>query len=268
MPRTNVDGIDLEYETRGSGEPIVFLHHGAGVDWFDPLRDAPALSGRFRTITYHRAGYERSGPLVPPLTFATEAATFAGFVDRLGVDRVHVVGHSASACIAIEIGLSAAERVRSLVLLEPALMAVPSAPEVPRALELYRAGRTGEAVDTFLLGTCGPAAGPVLDRMVPGSRARAVANAPTFFGHELPALRQWSFGPERARDLRVPVLAVLGETSDVRFNERNKLLRQWVPHAEPFALTGAGHLLHLENLNDMAEGLAAFVARHSSSGAP
>jgi hypothetical protein len=29
-------------------------------------------------------------------------------------------------------------------------------------------------------------------------------------------------------------------------------------------LAGAGHLLHLENLSGMAEGLAAFVARHAS----
>ena len=61
MPRADVNGIDLEYVTRGRGEPIVFVHHGAGVDWFDPLRDDPTLSDRFCTITYHRAGYEGSG---------------------------------------------------------------------------------------------------------------------------------------------------------------------------------------------------------------
>lgn len=264
MPRADVNGIDLEYVKHGSGEPIVFVHHGAGVDWFDPLRDHPSLSDRFCTITYHRAGYESSGPLIPPLTFAGEAATFRAFITQLGLDRVHVVGHSASACMAIEIALSAADRVQSVALLEPALMAVPSPPEVPHALELFRSGQTAEAVETFLLGTCGPANGAVLDRNLPGTRARAVANAPTFFAHELPALRQWSFDGGRARGLRAPVLAVLGERSDERFRQRQRLVLEWVPHAEPFVLAGAGHLLHLENLSGMADGLAAFVGGHTS----
>jgi 3-oxoadipate enol-lactonase len=264
MPRADVNGIDLEYVKRGSGEPIVFVHHGAGVDWFDPLRDDPTLSDRFCTITYHRAGYEGSGSLIPPLTFAGEAATFRAFVTQLGLDRVHVVGHSASACMAIEFALSAADRVQSVTLLEPALMAVSSPPEVPRALELFRSGQTEEAVDMFLLGTCGPANGDVLDQMLPGTRTRAVANAPTFFAHELPALRQWSFDGGRARGLRAPVLAVLGERSDVRFRQRQRLLLEWLPHAEPFVLARAGHLLHLENLSGMADRLAAFVGRHAS----
>ena len=123
------------------------------------------------------------------------------------------------------------------------------------------------AVETFLLGTCGPANGAVLDRILPGTRTRAIANAQTFFAHELPALRRWSFDSGRARRLRAPVLAVLGERSDVRFRQRQQLLVECVPHAEPFVLAGAGHLLHLENLRGMAERLAGFVGSHASGAA-
>jgi pimeloyl-ACP methyl ester carboxylesterase len=68
----------------------------------------------------------------------------------LGLPRAHVVGHSASACLVLQFALDVPDRVRSLALLEPALMAVPSPPEVPRALELYRAGDIAAAVDTCM----------------------------------------------------------------------------------------------------------------------
>jgi 3-oxoadipate enol-lactonase len=142
-------------------------------------------------------------------------------------------------------------------------LAVPSPPEVPRALELYRAGELTTAVDTFLRGTCGPQYRAVLEEAIPGAVDQALADADTFFGHELPALRQWTFGPDEARRVRQPVLAVVGEKSDARFQQRQKLLLEWMPNVEPFVLAGAGHLLHLQNPSGMAAGLVAFFGRHS-----
>ena len=118
------------------------------------------------------------------------------------------------------------------------------------------------AVETFLRGTCGLNARTVLEKKIPGAIQQAVADADTFFRHELPALRQWSFGPEEARAIKQPVLAVLGENSDSRFQQRQKLLLDWLPNVQPFVLADAGHLLHLENPGGLAEGLAAFFARH------
>ena len=69
-----------------------------------------------------------------------------------------------------------------------------------------------------------------------GAVDQALADADTFFDHELPALRQWSFGPEEARRVRQPVLAVVGEKSDARFQQRQKLLLEWLPNVEPFVL--------------------------------
>ena len=203
-----------------------------------------------------------SSRLAAPLTFSQEAANFRALTRHLGLERAHVVGHSASGCIALQIALEIPDSVHSLALLEPALLAVPSPPEVPRALELYRAGETAAAVDTFIRGTCGPDYRAVLEKAIPGAVDQALADADTFFRHELPALRQWSFGPDEARRVRQPVLAVVGEKSDSRFYQRQQLLLEWLPNVEPFVLPGAGHLLHLENPGGMADGLAAFLARH------
>jgi pimeloyl-ACP methyl ester carboxylesterase len=262
MNRASLDDVELEYEIRGSGEPVVLVHHGAGADWFQPLMEEPALVGRFRLVRYHRAGYGGSGNLIPPLTFSQEAAHFRLLMRHLRIPRAHVVGHSASGCMALQMAIDAADCVHSLALLEPALMAVPSPPEVPQAMQLYREGEKTTAVATFLRGTCGERSHVVLDSVVPGALDQALADADTFFGHELPALRQWSFGPDEARLITQPVLAVIGEQSDSRFEQRQKILLDWLPNVEPFVLPRAGHLLFLENRSDFGRGVADFLDRH------
>ena len=98
--------------------------------------------------------------------------------------------------------------------------------------------------------------------MAPGWFEQAVAALDTSFQVELPALGHWSFTEEMARRITQPVLAVVGAESGPPAWESNALLRKWVPQAEQFVLEGATHGLHLQNPRGMAEGLAAFLARH------
>jgi pimeloyl-ACP methyl ester carboxylesterase len=262
MHRAVLGDIELEYDRIGSGEHVVLIHHGAGPDWFAPLCDERALSERYCLVRYHRQGYAASSPTAGQLTFSREADSFRALMQDLGIHRAHIVGHSASGCLCLQIALDATEIVHSVVLLEPALMAVPSPPEVPRALELYRAGDKETAVETFLRGTCGRHARSILEKAIPGALEQALAGADTFFGHELPALRQWQFGPDEAGRITQPVLAVVGENSDARFHQRHELLLDWLPDVEPFVLHNAGHLLFFENRFDLARGMAHFFARH------
>lgn len=44
MQRASIDGIQLEYEIHGAGEPVVLIHWGVCATWAEPLLDAPALS--------------------------------------------------------------------------------------------------------------------------------------------------------------------------------------------------------------------------------
>jgi len=49
------------------------------------------------------------------------------------------------------------------------------------------------------------------------------------------------------------------------WSERQEMLLNWLPKAESFVLAGATHLLHVQNPQGVAEGLAAFLARHRIS---
>jgi pimeloyl-ACP methyl ester carboxylesterase len=265
LERASVDGADLEYELRGSGEPVVLIHNGVGADWYRQLAREQALAG-YRVLLYHRAGYAGSSRPSGAIDLAREAAHCRLLMRRLGIERAHVVGHSSSAMIALRLARDAPEAVSSLALLEPALLAVPSPPQVRQAVEVYRSGRKEQAIDVFLRGTCGEDYRAALDRAVPGAFAQAVDDADRFFGEELPALREWAFGPAEAARIGQPVLAVLGAASGDVHRRRHQLLLEWLPRAEPFVLPDAGHLLHVQNPRGMAEGLASFFGRHPIDG--
>jgi pimeloyl-ACP methyl ester carboxylesterase len=259
--RADVDGTRLEYRVGGSGEPVVLIHNGVGVDWYRDLAREPSLAG-YRVLVYHRAGYAGSGPATGAMDLGREAAQLRALLRHLGIARAHVVGHSSSGLIALRLALDAPEAVHSLVLLEPALLAVPSAPGVGEAVALYRSGEKERALDVFLRATSGSDYRQALERALPGAFAQAAAAADRFFGEELPALRAWRFGPEEAKRVSRPVLLARGERTDDINRRRHLLLREWLPAAEPFVLSGAGHLMHVENPRGMAEGLASFFARH------
>lgn len=272
IDRATLQGVELEYEVQGAGEPVVLIHPGHFAEWFAPVLDEPALTNYYRVLTYHRAGCAGSSPLAGPVSFAQQAAHCRSLMRHLGIERGHIVGHSSSGNIALQLALDAPDAVHSLALLEPALMSVPSVQTsrafLGNAVQLYRAGDKAGAIDTFLRGVCGPSYRAVLDHALPGAFDQHVADADTFFGQELPALQQWSFTREDARRIAQPVLAVIGAKSqelDPIWGERQELLLSWLPNVEPFVLADATHLLQVQNPRGMAEGLAAFFARHPLS---
>jgi pimeloyl-ACP methyl ester carboxylesterase len=269
LDRAVLGEVELEYEVRGTGDPVVLIHPGIFADWFQPLLVQPVLADQYRLVHYHRVGCGGSSHVAGSVSMAQQAAHGRALLGHLGIERAHIVGHSSSGIVALQLAHDAPDVVHSLTVMEPALMAVPSAPTsrafLGPALEQYRAGDRAGAVDRFLRGTCGPHYRAVLDQAVPGAFAQHVADAETFFTQELPALQQWAFTAEDARQITQPVLTVIGAKNvagDPIWGERHELLRSWLPQAEPFVLPDATHLLYVEQPRAMAEALAAFFARH------
>ena len=269
LQRVSIGDSVLECWVVGVGEPVVLVHGSIIADAFAPLLLEPALSGRYRLVSYHRRGFAGSTHPDRPLSIAEQAADCRALLGTLGIDRAHVVGHSYGGVIALQLAMDAPELVRSLALLEPALLAVPSGPLLMEAMgplaALYQAGDKAGAIDAFERAVIGPDYRAALDEMIPGGFDQAVADADTFFAQELPALAQWQFTQEDARGITQPVLAVLGADSSSLwpgFTEGYELVREWLPQAEGFVLQGATHGLQMQNPRGAAAALAAFFARH------
>lgn len=269
MERATVGGLELEYELRGSGDPVVLIHWGLGAAWAEPLMEQPALADRYRLLNYHRAGFARSDRVEGALSMSEHATHCARLMRHLGIERAHIVGHSSSADIALQLALDFPDAVQTLALMEPARPVPPTNDQaefvrdfVAPAIQRYRAGDKTGAVDTFSRGVFGSEYRDRLERGLPGAFAQAVADADAFFRQELPALQQWPLAQEDAGRITQPTLAIRGEYTAPTFPERLQLLVSWMPNVESFELPDATHLLHLQNPREMADALASFYARH------
>jgi pimeloyl-ACP methyl ester carboxylesterase len=264
MDRLEFDGVEVTYEIRGHGEPVVLVHASAFVPWYAPLVEQLP---QFSVLSYTRR-LERGGAGIDSFTVATDAAICVRLMDHVAWQAAHVAGHSYGALVALQLARDAPERVGSLAVLEPAVRAISSSTreKVVAALQpvvaSYRSGDKQAAVDLFLQSVCGAGYRDALERAVPGAFATAVEEADLFFQMEMPAVAAWRFGPGDAQRITQPVLNVLGTQSPPRFVEGAELVQAWFPAAERLSLEGAGHLLMIENPNGLAQGLADFFSRH------
>jgi pimeloyl-ACP methyl ester carboxylesterase len=269
MQRAHLNGADIEYEVRGSGEPLLLIHGSVLADGFVPLLDEPRIAGNHRVISYHRRGFAGSARATAPFTIREQAADAGAVLRHLGIARAHVAGHSYGGVIAIQLSLDTPAMVGSLALLEPALVAlVPSGAKFSDTLipiqSMYQHGDRVGATDAFLTSVLGPGYRRFLERYLPpGAFELAVADIDTLFQVERQALQQWSFTAEDAARIRQPVLSVIGDESEPIFHEVHSTLKQWIPQAEELVVPQATHALQYMNPIAVAGGLAGFFARHT-----
>jgi pimeloyl-ACP methyl ester carboxylesterase len=268
MKHANVNGVELEYDVTGSGEPVLLISPVV-ADGFLPLVSERALAARYRLITYHKRGWAGSTHTPPPVSIGDHAADAAALLDHLGVRRAHIVGHSSGAAVALQLALERPEIVHTLALLELSLLAVPSAAgflqKASPAFAAYAAGEHETALAAFMSAVSGlewAACRAVLDERVPGAVPQGIKDADTFFGIELPALSAWTFGAEQAATISQPVLSVLGTDTEPLWIEVAERLRAWLTQVEDCTIEGVGHLLHMQRPEPVAESIAAFFSRH------
>ena len=231
-------------------------------------RSPARLSSRrgYRRIIYHRRGYGGSSAPDGPSSIAADAADAAALLDILGVDRVHLVGLSFSAAIALQLASTVPERVHSLTVIEPPPVHVPSEAQFraanARLVELRRDAGVPAALDAFLTMLVGPHWRSELDQRQPGSIAQIETDAATFFDTDIPALLNWRFSGRDAAQITAPVLYVGGTDSGPLFAEVRTQIWGWLPDAEDILVAGADHSLAVTHPREVATALASFTDRH------
>ena len=261
MQRAMINKVELEYDVRGTGEPVLLIHGAHLADALRPLMAEPALDA-FQMVQYHRRGFAGSSrPPGPPST-EDQASDAVGLLDHLGIDRAHVVGHSYGAMIALSLAAAYPTRVQSLALLEiPALTGATGAAFMDGMATLtqrYTEGDVTGAVHGFFA-VLGPDWRAVIDRALPGGIEQAEKDASTFFDIDLPTGGQWSFGREQAAAISCPVLSVLGTASGPLFTDGRAQLHEWFPQCQDADITVATHHLQMEAPGPVATAIAAFL---------
>ena len=114
-----VDGAELFYKTIGTGEPIVIVHGGPGMDHSYLLPGFAGLAERYQLVFYDQRALGRSTGEPDSVSI-----TFDGFLNdldqvraALDLDRMTVLAHSWGGLLALRYAMQHPERIESLILL-------------------------------------------------------------------------------------------------------------------------------------------------------
>lgn len=124
--------MKLHYEILGHGEPLVILHglFGSGANW---RTVAQRLADRWQVVLPDLRNHGDS-PHASTTRYLDIAGDTLELMDRLGLARAHLLGHSLGGKAAMLLASRAAERIASLTVVDIAPRAYP-----PLHLELFRA---------------------------------------------------------------------------------------------------------------------------------
>jgi pimeloyl-ACP methyl ester carboxylesterase len=118
MPIIHTNGIELYYEERGSGEPLLLIMGitATGSVW---EKHSSYWEKDFRCITADNRGVGESS--VPEGLYSTKqmADDYAGLLDALQVEKVTVIGVSMGSTIAQQLAIRYPEKIKALVLMCP-----------------------------------------------------------------------------------------------------------------------------------------------------
>src|SRR5262245_23385214 len=115
MPRVRANGIELNYERQGAGEPLVLIPYLAAdnASWAFQL---PAYAEAFDCVAIDPRGVGESDKPVGPYAFEVMADDVAGLMDALDIERAHVAGVSFGASMGTWLAAKHSDRVASLSL--------------------------------------------------------------------------------------------------------------------------------------------------------
>src|SRR5688500_6045614 len=84
METARLNGIEVEYDTTGSGDPVLLIGTGPIADSFLPFLSQKTLVERYRLIMYRQRRMRNGAPGPVPVSFEQHAADAAALLDHLG----------------------------------------------------------------------------------------------------------------------------------------------------------------------------------------
>ena len=193
----DVNGINLYYETHGTGRPLVLLHGGLGSgEMFGPT--LPVLAAEHQVIAVDLQGHGRTADIDRPIDARLMADDIVALIGHLGLDRADVMGYSLGGGVAFWTAVKHPELVGRLVVVAANMSRNAIYPEM-----LAQQGQVGPEAMEFMKDT------PMYQHY------QAVAPRPEDFGRLLDKVgasmaQDFDFS-EEVRGLKVPTLIVAAD---------------------------------------------------------
>jgi pimeloyl-ACP methyl ester carboxylesterase len=114
----DVDGVRLAYREAGTGDPPIVLVHGMACDHTHLLPQLQHLAPRHRVVALDQRGHGASDRPEGEYTTERFAEDLGGVLDRLGLERPVLVGHSLGGGVVLHLAVERPDLVRAVVLLD------------------------------------------------------------------------------------------------------------------------------------------------------
>ena len=258
----SVGDIRLRFVRAGSGTTVVLLH-GYGESLLSWQMVFDRLARGADVIAVDLPGFGVSSKPASGYTADSMATVLAAFLDRLGLRRVVLVGHSLGGVVSTAMAVQDPSRVLALVLVDPALI-------TPWALaETSDSSRTGASLRRIITEyeRLRGRFGGVHDGnwMVEDSAAAAYQTSgdPAYRTALAAVLRQFDFDfltPDRARLLTMPVKLIWGALDPVIPVAVGRALAERLPDATLVVLPRTWHRPQTERPTEVARIISGFVA--------
>jgi pimeloyl-ACP methyl ester carboxylesterase len=289
MPTVNANGIDICYDTRGEGVPVLLIM-GIGcqlIHWRDDFCDLLAAQGccvirmdnrdmghsthmdgqRPPTVAQMAARRSVGLPIEAPYLLEDMAQDAVGLLDALGIPQAVVVGASMGGMIAQTMAIHHPQRVAGMVSImshtgeRRFLVGKVSAIKVmleggpPRSPE-----EAGERVIRIMDVLASPAypTDPASYREM-GAAAYARDSDPRGFGRQLAAILASGSRAKQLPDITAPTLVIHGEADPLIPISAGRRLASLIPHAELWEVAGMGHDMPAQIWPDLTQRIGALA---------
>ena len=239
MPHIPAGDLNVYYLEKGEGTPVVFVHGNwtTSTEWEPVLERLPA---GYRGLAPDVRGRGQTEGPDNSYTMPELAADLRAFVDALGLDTFHLVGHSLGSAIVLQFALESPERLRTLTVLAPGWVdGMPEAYGVPAAQQtLHDDPAYFAQALKFQMPTLPE--GDLWQRLVAeGHQQRRSATMAN-----IDALLTWKPG-DQLRAITVPVLVASG-AQDVLTGGANAARAAAALNTESVVIEGVGHSPNVE----------------------
>jgi pimeloyl-ACP methyl ester carboxylesterase len=235
----------------GAGAPVLFLHAAGGAGHWHEYH--ALLARRFEVFAPDHPGFGGSDDLPEVEAMDDLVYHYLDVMERLGLDRPHVVGASLGGWLAAELAVAAPEKIGSLVLLSPAGLRLPDHP----VTDLFIL-RPEQIVDVLFRDTSRAAAlfpaEPDVDAILAAYR-------------DMTAFARFAWVPflnnpkleRRLHRITAPTLVVWPSDDRVVPIAHGRRYAELIPKAQLTVVEDCGHAMYFERPAEFAEVTASFL---------
>lgn len=262
------------------GEIPVLLLHGASGSSADPMSAlGRRLAGRFRVIALDRPGHGWSDRIAPDAASpAVQARIVCDLLDRLGIARAIVVGHSWAGALATNLALDHPDRVAGLVLLAPVTHPWPGGdiswyygPATSAIGWLFTRTITAPVgwlwLDAALRSVFAPQVPP--PEYAEAARVPLVLRPGSFQANAQDVAGLYGFvagQSGRYGEIRAPTVIVAGDADGiVSTGIHAQAIARQIPDARLVVLPGVGHMVHVVAADTVVAEIEALAGRLTAS---